>query len=692
MLVSLSIQRTFNSTLFSFLSPKLLSFLGPRLRRIHLVLPSPPRCTKVPYSAPLFINRRASALLAPLLHLACSLTAFASPHYEVERALSLATDHKLAESPQWRTLVHCQSTNLDHCSTAISDAGFFLVKEGVDNPAAELEATIRAVLVEPTEAPLQCRFPARFEWLKEVLKEDGISFPEANCPELQEWFSAIKPHSLSIIFPSSFLNNPASAFGHTLLRIDQPNQNDQTRLIAYTANFAANTQGDNALLYAYRGVFGGYEGFFSVAPYYDKVKQYSDLEDRDIWEYELAFTPEEARRLTLHLWELRKISFLYYYFDDNCSYQLLSLLEVARPSLKLTERFGFWVLPVDTVRSVLDQAGLFTRSVFRPALASKLSHAVQYAGATQQKWALAAADLTTALDESSLLTLSEEEKIARLDLAYDALTYQTVRGKVEGEARDARAWKLLSLRSALTGKALTPALSPPTVRPDQGHGTARVSVGVGRGEGRWFTEYGIRPAFHDQLDPPQGYLQGSQIKFLETTLREEAGKGVDLHRITVLDIESLTPRNDFFAPKSWSIRLGAERRPAGGTRDPFVFSLAGGAGGSYQLLGHSLIYGLLEAEAQTSSALAPSWGVGVGPRSGLLLQLTESWRVQAEGSLMQFIAGDEHTEISLRLAQSVSLSPNNALRFTIGRTQGLHDWETRGMFEVLHYLNPVGGI
>ena len=34
-----------------------------------------------------------------------------------------------------------------------------------------------------------------------------------------------------------------------------------------------------------------------------------------------------------HLWELQGIAFDYYYFDENCSWQLLGLLEVARPSL-----------------------------------------------------------------------------------------------------------------------------------------------------------------------------------------------------------------------------------------------------------------------------------------------------------------------------------------------------------------------
>ncbi len=69
----------------------------------------------------------------------------------------------------------------------------------------------------------------------------------------------------------------------------------------------------------------------------------------------------------MHVWELGPTRFDYYFFDENCAYHLLSLLEVARPGLQLTDRFRWWAIPSDTVRAVTDQPGLLKRVVYRPA-------------------------------------------------------------------------------------------------------------------------------------------------------------------------------------------------------------------------------------------------------------------------------------------------------------------------------------
>jgi hypothetical protein len=91
--------------------------------------------------------------------------------------------------------------------------------------------------------------------------------------------------------------------------------------------------------YPVRGIFGGYRGYFSTIPYYLKVQEYRDIENRDIWEYRLNLTEPQIRRLLMHAWELGNASFDYYFFKENCSYHLLSLLEYADPSLHLTDQF-----------------------------------------------------------------------------------------------------------------------------------------------------------------------------------------------------------------------------------------------------------------------------------------------------------------------------------------------------------------
>ena len=72
-------------------------------------------------------------------------------------------------------------------------------------------------------------------------------------------------------------------------------------------------------------------------PYYRKVREYNDIESRDIWEYKLKLSEEEVSRVLLHLWEMQRAEFDYYFLDENCSYQLLSLLDVAREDLHLTK-------------------------------------------------------------------------------------------------------------------------------------------------------------------------------------------------------------------------------------------------------------------------------------------------------------------------------------------------------------------
>jgi hypothetical protein len=57
-----------------------------------------------------------------------------------------------------------------------------------------------------------------------------------------------------------------------------------------------------------------------------KVKMYGALD----------LTPVEIDRLLRHAWELQGIYARYFFFDENCSFNLLYLLDVARPSLRLT--------------------------------------------------------------------------------------------------------------------------------------------------------------------------------------------------------------------------------------------------------------------------------------------------------------------------------------------------------------------
>ena len=147
-------------------------------------------------------------------------------------------------------------------------------------------------------------------------------------------------------------------FGHLLLRVDQKGQTKRTSILAYTINYAADVTTDNGILFAMLGLTGGFKGYFSTHPYYIKAKEYGDFENRDIWEYRLNLTEDQMQRLLMHGWGLGNRAFDYFYFNENCAYQILSLLDVADPELQLAEWFWFYTFPSDGIRMIADKPGL----------------------------------------------------------------------------------------------------------------------------------------------------------------------------------------------------------------------------------------------------------------------------------------------------------------------------------------------
>jgi len=147
----------------------------------------------------------------------------------------------------------------------IDDANFFLSKDGKKNAKKELDATITALLNETKfdDNSTACRFPARKAWLKDRL--DIKKFPEVSCDEYDSILKRLNPKSATLVFPSAHINSPASMFGHTFLRI---NSGYKSKLLSYAINYAADANPDteNGVLFAIKGLFGGYYGRYSLLP------------------------------------------------------------------------------------------------------------------------------------------------------------------------------------------------------------------------------------------------------------------------------------------------------------------------------------------------------------------------------------------------------------------------------------------
>ncbi|MCB0412351.1 MAG: DUF4105 domain-containing protein, partial [Bdellovibrionales bacterium] len=288
-----------------------------------------------------------------------------------------ASEQKLWENPEWLGMVHYREGWFHPVSEADGDF-FFLSPNGASSPKEELFATIKSLcdnLRRKTPAEkipfiqARCQFPAR-EGFLEGKGLGGWTKPE--CPDLEDWKRRVGSERVHMVFSSYYANNPSSVFGHTLLRFDRTDQVSGmpiNPLLNYGVNFAGETNTSNGVLFAILGMTGGFKGKFASLPYYYKVREYSDFDARDLWEYELNLTPDQIQRLLNNIWEQGFSFYNYYYFTENCSYHLLTALDVAVPEYHLDRKIPYWVIPIDSVKAVSQRSPGLVKSVhFRPSL------------------------------------------------------------------------------------------------------------------------------------------------------------------------------------------------------------------------------------------------------------------------------------------------------------------------------------
>lgn len=569
--------------------------------------------------------------------------------------------HSLAAEPFWLSLGHYERSRLGGWRSYVDDARFFLSPQGAHDPTAELAATLRALYRDPAlgDRHPQCVYPARTRWLKERLALDDL--PEVQCPEFARWWQDIAPHSAVLVFPAAYLNSPSSMFGHTLLRVDQADVDRQgTALLSYALNFGAHIEGmDNSILYAWRGVMGGYPGLFALMPYNDKLSEYSRLENRDLWEYRLNLTPEETGRMIKHVWELKQIRFDYFFFDENCSYRLLELLEIARPGLELTDQFPFTAIPTDTVRAV-EQAGLIEAIDYRPSKEKELLTRARSLDRREQDWVERLAVDPAALDDPAFQVRPAERRALMQDAAFRLTRYRQS-GKERDEDGARTSFRLLQAINRNPPPRL--AVERPA-RPEQGHRSHTWQLGLGSRDHRAFAEYGLRMAYHDLLDNLHGFPIGAQIEILQLKLRQYEGNHWQLQQLDLANIRSLTPRSGLLKPWSWQVGGGLERVLGKHGEAQLVGRVGGGAGFTWQLddelYGFALATLRLEQNQDFAAFISPAGGFDVG-----LLWRNRLGNLSLETTTDYFANGEVRRRFDL--SQHWELADNLGLRLSARR-------------------------
>jgi hypothetical protein len=482
-----------------------------------------------------------------------------------------AIEKKLQVSDEWMALLHYTRSSLfSGLESEVDSADFFLSGiNGKSNPRLELVATLRSFFkpVEAYKAPdlhPQCLFPARLSYLKKQLAIQSDQLPSPPCKNFNRFFQTLQTKTITIVYASAYVNSPGSMYGHTFLKFDKHPDDTRKQLLDLTFNFAANANpADNNLLYSLKGLFGGYHGIYTFPTYHEKLKEYNDIENRDVWEYRLNFNSEEINQVIRHIWEIQKTTFFYFFFDENCAYRIVAVLSAGRPSMKIMDRFYFHAIPLNTIRALIS-GGHVASIQFRPSFTRMIKHYQAQLSDQQNHLALRLAKGYVSVKNEELQAMSDVERSQIFDLSVDYLR-QIMESDQEAEIykkQQETAYQILLARSQIQQPFSLERVAMPPFRDDQGHETTRASVSVGKLDRQPFLDLHYRGTYHSLTDPPGGYMIGSELSFFDFQFRllrlSETDSRISIHRLDYIRILSVPERDTFFQPYSWKFKISTD--------------------------------------------------------------------------------------------------------------------------------------
>lgn len=547
----------------------------------------------------------------------------------IESVVQKAKAMNLGSDPYWHRLLHYAHGVLGYRSI-VDDKKFFLSESGKRSPDKELEATIRALFtpVSPDEMHPGVKFISRFDWLNSKLNIDKNKLPFDFEKKFEDFYKTIDAGKAILVFPAGYINSPASMYGHTLLVIEPKNGK---RLVSLAVNYAAKTHEEFGPIFAVKGLFGFYDGFYSILPYYEKINEYSSGEMRDMWEYTLNLNEKELRRLMMHIVEMERVSSDYYFLDENCSFNLLCLLEVARGDIDLTSRFKTTIEPIDTLRAVID-SGLVLKRDYRPSLYSQIQKGISAVGKSGSS---AAVDYCNGdIDEQTFDRKAQEssDPAGVYDLASDCLKFMAVKEQVSADDYRKRILNILRKRSALSSDKKNSGEGDVPPPPEVSHRSNKLALSYGRFDAKGFVQLSYRPTCHDMIDSDLGISPDNEMVFGNASVRYyHESRKVQLQSFDLLKIFSMPTCSSFFKPNGFVVNSGLCRSPAPDQNEVLAGYLDFGSGYSVMLSRLFHVYGFFHSNFRFSGEYVYNTFGAFGGRSGIISDIADRWKSNIYG-------------------------------------------------------------
>lgn len=616
----------------------------------------------------MFLSRWKFAISRVILVLATVPSAVVAAEADLE---SVARERKLAVHPVWLRLLHY---GRDGKSSDVITTKFFLSPHGRHDPQAELSATIKAYFLpwgEDANQHARCRFPARYFWLAKQITLPDYRLHEPRCQRLAQWALFDRVQSISVLQVSGYFGNPASMFGHALIKFNTNSPDDKEGFFDLSLNFGALVPENEAtLVYVVRGLFGGYKAGFSDKYFYTQDLVYSRTEFRDIWEYELSLSDDARTLFVLHVWEIiaNENKYAYYFLTKNCAFRLAELLELVTGEI-FTDSARVWYVPSELFHRLIDvdkrriksgSSGLISSTRFIPSSQRVLQHQFGMLSPTEIN---AANEIISSnpIDVRPLLDGFQHDRQSEiLDALLTYYQYRLVaeQPKSNEKLRDAKD-RILRARLQYPGRTDTPSVPPALPSPAEGSRPMMANIGVGRnqdGENYWRARWS---PFSRELAGNHGAV-GDELVVMDLALGAERDGGAYLDSADFLSIRKLNTAQSPIAGESrlsWELNFGARRVVhAGEVRVDAQASY--GIGRAWKWSDNTTVYAMADLSGHR---LAPN--IRFRPHVGLVGG-TGSWRMRLLFGVENSDEGDGWREVRGGIFQ-YHLSRNQALRLEL---------------------------
>ncbi len=567
-------------------------------------------------------------------------------HLRTQNYISQAQKFKLWNAPQWIKLGHYEKGWFSYSSPFTK--GFFLSPAGHKSPELELLKTIELLFSNTTiqtietsseitdtsylKQHIQCRYLARTKWLTTVLNIDPQDI--VPCHEMQAWKKQLNGKSVALIFAAADMGNASSSFGHTFLKIINPENAANKDLIDYGMNYAATTGDSEGVLYALKGLLGFYNGQFAMLPYHQKIREYINLEGRDIWEYHLNLTPEEVDFLIDHLVEMELARAPYYFFSDNCSYQILKTLEAVRPEINIADRFKHFVIPIDTVKKLHELSSNYDLKIIA-SVKYKKSLKTDYLQSYSQLNMLQKKAVSTAVEKLSVPEDYELTPQERAEVLETAMKYYSVRAfRDSANTFENEKYQLYLGRSNL-GQQVVTKQTRKEEPPEESHDSSALYWGFGLRDQLNFSSLKFRNAFHDIEQKDFGTVAFSHNEMGSLEIRynqlkqstnsvdtsQSEFKNLQIHRFTLLNLVNLNPVTPLDTYTSWRVSAAVM---SGWKPD---LDLAAGYSFDVDIFQRSRIAYMLAVKSSSAFDQFENYKYlnGLGPNVLFVSRLSENW-------------------------------------------------------------------